>query len=75
MNPSLTLYTRDECPLCDQAEQMIMALGIEYEKADISTRVDWLESYRDRIPVVRSADDELGWPFTEDQLRRLAGAV
>lgn len=75
MNPSLTLYSRDECPLCDRAEQMLIALEVDYEKADISTRVEWLETYRDRIPVVRSADDELNWPFTLEQLRRLAGAV
>ena len=74
MSASLTLYTRRDCHLCEHAAHILDVLGLPYEKVDITTDIALLEAYRERIPVLRSGNDELGWPFTADEAAQLAGS-
>ena len=73
MQPPI-LYTREQCPLCDQArvllEQVLDADG--YEVVEIDRDLDLIRRYGERIPVVAEpgAARELGWPFSLEQLRR-----
>mgnify|MGYP001611111600 FL=1 len=72
---AFTLYGTSACHLCELAEEMLALLenddqGLSVEKVDISDSDLLFERYGVRIPVVRSAaGHELGWPFTDAQLR------
>jgi len=67
----LVLYSTTFCHLCEQAEALLVQLGIEAEHIDIVDDDALLESYGTRIPVVKRMDDgsELGWPFDIEALR------
>jgi hypothetical protein len=76
---SLILYTRPNCPLCDEARDVLrVALtgtGVVVEEVDIEddealeARYGWL------IPVVRRTDSgaECRWPFGPADVRHLLG--
>ncbi len=71
---TLFLYTTSECHLCDQAKSLVAPvvnqLAIKMKEIEIADD-DWLiENYGTRIPVIRidGSSDELGWPFTPEDL-------
>lgn len=74
---TLTLYTGEHCPLCEQAKQLLYPLlGDEWRLREINIASDirLIEVYGKRIPVVVSANgEEKGWPFTSGQIKRLMG--
>jgi Glutaredoxin-like domain (DUF836) len=64
-----TLYGTSACHLCELAEEMLMAHGLNYTKVDISDAEALLERYGVLIPVLRHPDGrELNWPFSTAQL-------
>ncbi len=67
------LYGRSECPLCDEAEDLLRASGFSYTYQSIEGDVNLLSAYRTRIPVLRNPDSgvELDWPFDEKSLATL----
>lgn len=67
----LTLYSRLECPLCEFAEEMLLAEGIEYEMLDIDESSDLIKTYHIRVPVLSNGHQELDWPFTAEAAREL----
>lgn len=68
--PDLILYSRPDCQLCDEAEQMLENAGLAWQPVDIETRLDLIRAYGTRIPVIYRPDVEraLYWPFTETAL-------
>jgi len=66
------LYGTTFCHLCEQAEAVLKAVGVEAEHIDIAEDDALLEKYGVRIPVVKreDTDAELGWPFDEAAVRR-----
>jgi hypothetical protein len=54
--PVVTLYSRPECHLCDQARAAILAmregLRFELQEIDIESDHELLSRYLERIPVV-----------------------
>ena len=70
----VTLYTRRNCPLCDEAARLLRRLapefGLEVEEVDIEGDPALLVRYRDSIPVV-ALDGEalLSAPLLEARLR------
>jgi len=71
------LYYTSACHLCEVAERMFLdesrrlRVDLTLSKVDISEHDALFERYGSTIPVLRCADgSELGWPFSEDQLRR-----
>lgn len=64
--PRLTLFQRDDCPLCDAAlDVLAMAHAPEFATVWIDGD-DGLEArYGDRVPVLRDElhGTELSWPF------------
>ncbi len=70
----LNLYTRAECPLCDEAAQLAMQQQLELKYIDISIDLELLTSFRNIIPVMENPDtgNRLTWPFTASQLKNLA---
>ncbi|GAA0589364.1 hypothetical protein GCM10009001_01590 [Virgibacillus siamensis] len=53
----LVFYTKENCPLCDNAKALLDLLHNEYsfdmEERDIYTNDVWLEKYQLAIPVVK----------------------
>lgn len=68
---TLTLFQRDDCPLCDHALAVLAAA----RAPDFETR--WIDDdaalearYGDRVPVLRDGDGrELDWPFDAAAVR------
>ncbi|MFC4737043.1 glutaredoxin family protein [Bacillus daqingensis] len=56
----LYFYTKENCPLCDEAEEKLEMAAeetdISWEKRDIYQRDEWLEVYQLRIPVIETID-------------------
>jgi hypothetical protein len=55
--PTVTLYGRDGCHLCDEAREAIVAIaaelgGLELDEVDIEADDRLLAAYLERIPVV-----------------------
>lgn len=74
--PNLTLYSTLGCHLCEQAEallaELVAAEPLQWQVVDIADNDELLERYAIRIPVLCSegASDDLGWPFTMDDILR-----
>ncbi len=68
----LTLYQRDDCPLCDEALAVLAAARApDFESVWIDDD-DALEArYGTRVPVLRDAfrEVELDWPFDAVRLQ------
>ncbi len=61
----LTLFSTEGCHLCEQAQQMLSLLGIEYHIVDVVDLPDGLTLFGTRIPVVGFIDGpQLDWPFS-----------
>jgi glutaredoxin-related protein len=78
----LTLFGTLGCHLCEQAEAMLraqQAVGqLDWKMIDIADSDALIERYGVRIPVLlresqpdvdaEKSPDELGWPFTDEEL-------
>lgn len=55
--------TRENCPLCDEAEEMLATwageFGLEVEVLDVDQDAILYEAFTDRVPVLRSAGGEV----------------
>jgi hypothetical protein len=80
--PTLTLYSRPGCHLCDEAraalERVRATAPFALREVNIETDVSLHKRYLERIPVVALGDEELFDFFVdeaalEDRLYRLAG--
>ena len=73
---SLSFYTTTGCHLCDDAEALLKVLGqhpqlanqFRYHPVEISDSDQQIADYGERIPVLATANSELGWPFTLEEL-------
>ena len=68
----LTLFQRDDCPLCDEAYEVLAVTGVpDFEPVWIDGEAELEARYGARVPVLRREDDgaELDWPFAPDALR------
>jgi len=69
----LTLYQRDDCKLCDEAVALLARVRApEFESVWIDGDAGLEARYGLRVPVLRdeATDQELGWPFDANTLRR-----
>ena len=71
--PTLILYQRDDCHLCDLALDVLAAAGVPEFKSVFIDDDGALEArYGSRVPVLRTDDGrELDWPFDVEVLRGL----
>jgi hypothetical protein len=67
-----TLYRREDCPLCDHAEEALRGAGVEdFATVEIGWTGPDVERYGERVPVlVREDGAELAWPFDPWTVRR-----
>jgi hypothetical protein len=73
----LTLFQRDDCPLCDEAYERLAVTGVaDFEAVWIDGDAVLEARYGKRVPVLQRDSDgaELDWPFEAPALREfLAG--
>lgn len=71
--PSLILYQRDDCHLCDLALEVLAAAGTpDFESAFIDEDAALEARYGARVPVLHDPASglELDWPFDAATARR-----
>ena len=77
--PTLTLYTKPDCTLCDEARTALARVRerspFRLEVVDITTDPQLAQRYGERIPVVL-VDGEEAWEYVVDEgeLERRLGA-
>jgi len=63
------LYSRNDCPLCEDVEDTLIKLNISYEFIDIDANENLRKKYHVLVPVLQNNNgEELLWPFDEQQL-------
>lgn len=76
--PSLTLYQRDDCKLCDQAVALLARARVpDFESVWIDGDAELETRYGERVPVLRDAASgrELGWPFDAAKLQAFTASL
>ncbi len=48
----VTLYTRQNCPLCDEAKSVLVRAGISPREVDIDLDPELLRRFNDDVPVI-----------------------
>ncbi|MFC4728089.1 glutaredoxin family protein [Coralloluteibacterium thermophilus] len=74
----IVLYQRDDCPLCDQALDVLATARIpDFETVWIDGDPALEARYGTRVPVLHVAgrDDDLGWPFDAAGVRDYLGGA
>jgi hypothetical protein len=69
---NLTLFQRDDCPLCDEAHEQLLAAGVaDFDPIWIDGDAGLEAFYGTRVPVLRREDSgaELAWPFDAARVR------
>ena len=64
------------CHLCEEAELILAEFEhINIETIDIAEHEEWQEKYAIRIPVLYDpkTKEELGWPFSREQVQLFIG--
>ena len=66
----ITLITGDNCPLCDKAKQELNLIDTEINLREVNIYEirEFHEKYWDKIPVLKSGDKELLWPFSAQEI-------
>lgn len=65
----MKLYSREDCPLCEDVEENLVKLKIKYTFVDIDKDEALRKAYHVRIPVlINDLEQELAWPFDKLQL-------
>ena len=70
--PRLTLFQRDDCPLCDAALDVLASAHVpEFASVWIDDDTGLEARYGDRVPVLRDElhGTELNWPFDAAAVR------
>lgn len=72
--PRVTVYTREGCGLCAEAEAEVARIcadvGVSWTSVDVDSDPDLRAEYGDRVPVIEVDGREHGfWRVEEDRLR------
>ena len=72
MKKELKLYSTEGCHLCEMALELIkqVGLGEQVEIVDIAFDDELFSRYGVTIPVVKSEQSEINWPFDLSQLKQ-----
>ena len=73
--PRATLYSKRDCHLCDQAAEILEAIGremdLQWRRVDIESDPALFARFRYDIPVIEVAGGvTLKWPTTRERVRR-----
>lgn len=74
---SFILYGTEGCHLCEDAEQLVKAVGLVVEPRDIIDDEPAQQRYAIRIPVLlhQPSGHELGWPFSAEEILEFVGQL
>lgn len=76
---TVTLYTRSECHLCDQAKEDLESLQTDYPhrlvEVDIDSDPAIQKKYGDQVPVIEVGPYQLPAPFDKQKLMMTLGAA
>lgn len=76
---NITLFTKKECPLCDEAREHLEALREKYPhrlaEVDITMDAAVYEKYMERIPVIEVGPYTLQAPISREKLQITLGAA
>lgn len=76
---TITLYTRTDCHLCDQAREDLEALQEKYPhrlvEVDVDTDPALIKTYGEKVPVVEVGPYRLSAPFDKQKLMMTVGAA
>ena len=50
---SVIIYSRDDCPWCDRARDLLYSKGVEYEEIKIGREIT-REEFKERFPSVKT---------------------
>ncbi|MCF6318607.1 MAG: glutaredoxin family protein [Proteobacteria bacterium] len=65
----MKLYSREDCPLCEDVEENLVRLNVKYTFVDIDSDEILRKEYHVRIPVLENnLQQELAWPFDDVRL-------
>ena len=75
MSFEITFYTKPNCPLCEEAEELLEEMRGHFDfsvlKIDITKEMDTYEKFKHRIPVLRLGDqDDLSGKISGKELRQ-----
>ena len=66
----MRLYSRENCPLCEEVENTLIQLNISYDFIDIDLDEKLLRKYHVKVPVLlNDQNQELLWPFDEAKIQ------
>ena len=68
----MLLYSRNDCPLCEDVEKTLQRLNLEYTFIDIDLDAALRKKYHVKVPVLLNEQQELSWPFDDSQLLTFA---
>lgn len=69
------LYSRNDCPLCEYAANLLHSLGVVFIERDVDSNPQWLRRYGLCVPVIADEHDarELAFPFEPDDVADFVG--
>lgn len=71
---NVQLFTTLGCHLCEEAHEQLLSLidrgmDLRIELVEIADSEELMDRYGITIPVIRTQDREIRWPFSADALR------
>jgi len=65
----MLLYSRNDCPICEDVEATLLRLNIAYDLVDIDLDEVLRKKYHVKVPVLMNEKrQELNWPFNDKEL-------
>ena len=72
--PTVILYSKPDCHLCDEASRILSDLAreipFEWRRVNIESDPALFKRFRYEIPVIQVGDATLSWPTTPERVRR-----
>jgi len=71
------LFGTEGCHLCEEAEEVLVAAGLDFKSQDIMASEQWQADYSMLIPVLWHAKSrtQLNWPFDSLQIQAFSAAI
>ncbi|AMK76849.1 MULTISPECIES: glutaredoxin family protein [Methylomonas] len=71
------LFGTEGCHLCEEAEELLAAAGLDFKSQDIMASEQWQTDYGLLIPVLWHAQSrsQLNWPFDSLQIQNFMSAI
>ena len=69
----MLLYSRNDCPICEDVEETLLRLNIAFDFVDIDLDEMLRKKYHVKVPVLMNQkQQELNWPFNDKELLEFA---